>query len=280
MAVFLDIDADFMFKPRTSGNSRIHQEMWVSPDDFVTKLRAAGLRWEDGCVTLFTDHKEAYFVWREWRAHRDTLVHVDAHSDMYDTFSWCLHCGNYLKKAVEEGMFSKVIWVAPDWLVRGGEWARWDIPFLTMSGARESGYRPGVNIGDGAGTISIKHGKVKFSVLSMKDFRMPNTRVRLVTVATSPLFVPSRETGAIRQLVEVVCCGASRVSVRPNIPLSLEEPRLKELLKVDFAPGGSPAVFKGGEARVSRRRSTEGFLWVEHRVIAEACSVHNLPHRA
>lgn len=300
MAVFLDIDADFMFKPRTSGNTLTRQELWARPDDLLKNLKAAGLKWKGSSVALFTDHKEAYFVWKEWGAHLDTLVHVDAHSDMYDTFSWCLHCGNYLRRALEERMFSKVVWVMPDWLLGSGDWARWDIPFVnvrrsdsrlgnegeavsTGEGRDQSGIdgprgkisqgyngracRPDISIANGVATVSIKYGKLEFSVVSMEDFKMPNTRVALVTLATSPMFVPAVELGAIRQLVEKVARDASYVEVRPNISLSLKEPRLRELLKVDFARVSSPRFLRERETRTSGRwRSALGFLWVEHRM--------------
>ncbi len=304
MAVFLDIDADFMFRPRTSGNTLTKQELWASPDDLLKDLKAAGLKWKGSPLALFSDHKEAYFVWKEWGAHLDTLVHVDAHSDMYDTFSWCLHCGNYLRRALAERMFSKVIWVMPDWLLGSGDWARWDIPFVTVRrsdsrlgnergtvSTREErdqndidgppgkiwqryngrGCRPDLSSVDGVATVSIKHGKVEFSVVSMEDFKMPNTRVVLVTLATSPMFVPASGLGAVRELVERVARDASCVEVRPNIPLSLKEPRLRELLKVDFARASSPGLFRERETWTSGRwRTALGFLWVEHRMMAEA----------
>lgn len=302
MAVFLDIDADFMFKPRTSGNTLMRQKLWVKPDDLLENLKAAGLKWKGSPVALFTDHKEAYFVWKETGAHLDTLVHVDAHSDLYDTFSWFLHCGNYLRRALEERVFSKVVWVMPDWLLGSGDWVRWDIPFFTLRrNSRLGTERETVSIGeerdqsgidgprgkisqrhagcggrlnlrsaDSVAIVSIKHGKVEFRAVSMEDFKMPNTKVTLVTVATSPMFVPVSGLGAVRELVEKVARHASYVEVRPNIPLSLKEPRLRELLKVDFAQSSSPGLFRERKICSSRGwRTAVGFLWVEHRMIAE-----------
>ncbi|MBE3519057.1 MAG: hypothetical protein IMW97_02000 [Firmicutes bacterium] len=290
MAVFLDIDADFMFKPRTSGNTLTRQVLWITPDDLLSSLKAAGLKWKGSPVALFTDHKEAYFVWKESGARLDTLVHVDAHSDLYDTFSWSLHCGNYLRRALEERMFSKVIWVVPDWLLGSGEWTKWDIPFfdgescelrVQRGWAREGraalrGLENVVGTGDGspgrleaAPAIAVRRRKIRFETVPLGSFNMPNSTISLITLATSPMFVPASELGSVRELVEKVARDASCVEVRPNIPLSLRDPRLEELLTVDFVQAGSQAFPRLRKGRASDGwRAAVGFLWAEHQVMS------------
>ncbi|HHY34578.1 MAG TPA: hypothetical protein GX510_02910 [Firmicutes bacterium] len=290
MAVFLDIDADFMFKPRTSGNTLIKQRLWIRPEDLLKNLKAAGLKWKGSPVALFTDHKEAYFVWKEWGAHSDTLIHVDAHSDLYDTFSWSLHCGNYLRRALEERMFSKVVWVMPDWLPGSGEWTKWDIPFfggesyevrVRRSRAPECnavlrGEENVVGTADGhpgrfeAGRgIAVRRRKVRFQAVPLGYFNMPNSTVALTTLATSPTFVPAGELGSVRELVERIARDASCVEVRPNIPLSLRDPRLRELLRADLVQAGSPELLRLRTGRTSGGwRAAAGFLWAEHRAMA------------
>ncbi|HHY37936.1 MAG TPA: hypothetical protein GX507_03310, partial [Clostridia bacterium] len=136
MTVCLDIDADFIFRPRTTGNPTVRQDPWISPEDFVRALRRSGLDWRNCRAAVFADHEQAYFVWRNQGIHLATLVHVDAHSDFYDSFPWLVHCGNFLRKAAEEGFLKKIVWVVPPWLYESGEWRKWDLPHLRLGGTK------------------------------------------------------------------------------------------------------------------------------------------------
>ncbi|QUL98841.1 MAG: hypothetical protein IMF26_01820 [Candidatus Fermentithermobacillus carboniphilus] len=270
MGVFLDIDADFIFEPRTSGNCLVKQRPWISPGRLRATLRRSGLSWAGAETFIFTDHKEAYFVWKERRVSHSTLIHVDTHSDMYDSFPWVVHCGNFLRKALDERVFSRVVWVMPGWLYDSGDWEKFDLP-----GARR-------NKGDcrdhsrrQVPTVLIWDKKIPVEAVPLDAFVMPNTRVQLLTIATSPSFVPFRSE-VVRQFVEKMAGterdkSASRasdslarsgpgvpckVTVRPNIPLCLEHPVLKRLLEE-----------AGGEDLSGRKGF--GYLWAEHRIIQE-----------
>jgi hypothetical protein len=257
----LDIDADFMFRPRTCGNPRIRQRCWIEPGEFVGRLEEAGLDWDASPMMAFTDHKEAYFVWREWGAHSATLVHVDAHSDFYDTFPWLVHCGNFLRRAAGEGMFSKIVWVVPRWLYDAGEWERWDTPGVRLSvGRKRLSYHQKGRCREGRGTA--------FEIVPHDRFLMPNSRVVLMTLATSPAFVPADGLPLVKDLVSSLGQRCSRVVVRPHIPGSLENPVLRRLwtdVRREGREGGAVRLRRSEtEAREPAVRRLLGYLWIEH----------------
>ena len=258
MSVYLDIDADFMFRPRTAGNPRVQQVCWMMPGELVERLGEAGLGWDESLAVVFTDHKEAYFVWKEWGAHSATLVHVDAHSDFYDTFPWLVHCGNFVRRAVEDGLFSKVVWVVPRWLYDSGEWERWDTPGVRLQKRRKTpSYRERGRCRAGR--------EVEVEIVPHDRFFMPNSRAALVTVATSPAFVPASGLPLVRELVDCVAERCSVLVVRPHIPMSIEEPALRSLWLDVRGEVGTGRTGRG-ETRSSAVRRLLSYLWVEHEV--------------
>ena len=260
MGVYLDIDADFMFRPRTSGNPRVRQDCWTTPGEVVDGLEKAGLGWDESPAAVFTDHKEAYFVWKEWGAHSATLVHMDVHSDFYDTFPWLVHCGNFVRKAAEDGLVSKVVWVVPRWLYDSDEWERWDTP-----GVRLQRHRKTLSYHE-KGRCCAGH-EVEVEIVPHDRFLMPNCRAALVTVATSPASVPAEGLLQVRELVDCVAERCSRLAVRPHIPMSIDDPALRRLW-LDVRRGDGATTGRGaatsGAAAAHRLLS---YLWVEHDVV-------------
>lgn len=63
---------------------------------------------------LIENHDEAYHLWRRMGLRNQSLVHVDAHHDMW----WLddeqdLTIGNYVCQAIKAGIVSEVVWVVP-----------------------------------------------------------------------------------------------------------------------------------------------------------------------
>lgn len=210
MSVCLDIDADFIFRPRTTGNPTVRQDPWISPEDFVHALRSSGLEWENCRVTVFADHEQAYSVWKDQGIRQATLVHVDAHSDFYDTFPWLVHCGNFLRKAAEEGFLKKIVWVVPPWLYESGEWRKWDLPHLRFRSTR-------INT-PSRFLWSHLDRKAEIEVVPLDGFSMPRSRVTLVTVATSPRFVPKQAFSLVNELVEFIIRDCSHLIEKSPLP--------------------------------------------------------------
>jgi len=271
MAICLDIDADFLFKPRSNGNIlRTSQDLWLTPEELLGSLRKAGLRWPLSPAWIFTNHKEAYFIWREQGFSSETLVHVDAHADLYDSFPWMVHCGNFLRKAVEEGRFCKVIWVVPPWLYVDRESAKRDLPGFQLRTAGSQDHLNRVSHGSenraalGGANEANRHRQVfrmgkkaEVEVVPLDRFRLSPTKVKIVTLATSPLFVSADGYPAIKDLVRAVARECGAVSVRADIPLCLEDPVLGRDIGRYGKKSGSPTVLN------------LDYLWAEHRRLEE-----------
>ncbi len=69
---------------------------------------------------LLEHHDGALHVWRRLGIRAHTVVHVDAHHDMWwiDDRSGSVDISNYLCQAIKEGIVRDVIWIVPD-----GTWA-------------------------------------------------------------------------------------------------------------------------------------------------------------
>jgi tetratricopeptide (TPR) repeat protein len=66
-------------------------------------------------TATFDLHDQAYDVWRDAGAERDTLVHVDAHHDAAHAPAWgAIDIGNYVRAAIRDGLIGSVRWIVPD----------------------------------------------------------------------------------------------------------------------------------------------------------------------
>ena len=98
-------------------------------------------------IYLFDEHNEAFFYWFMENLKKplpDTLIHIDAHRDFYDTSCRCaygharlktrkeklkwaaeyareLRIDSFIKPAILNGFFSKVTSVYPDWRFAFGQ---------------------------------------------------------------------------------------------------------------------------------------------------------------
>lgn len=116
--ILLDIDVDFFYGPPAYNPEELNPDRfkaWLSAQDFLAAISRVGLRLPSRSARGMADHKEAYFHWKR-AGFRDALVvHFDAHSDCYQSLPEVVHCGNFLRKAILEGIVGKVIWVIPTW---------------------------------------------------------------------------------------------------------------------------------------------------------------------
>lgn len=236
MGVYLDVDADILFAPRNNGGAASNQFAWISPDDLVNHLKVAGLDWSESVLSAFTDHKEAYFVWKDLHVVDQRLVHVDSHLDCYGTFSWMLHCGNFLRRALDEHMFSEVIWVIPNWLWEQGDFLTYDSP--AIPGERWTLTRRSREIRWRC------RNKALIRVVRFEEFLMPSCTVTHVTFATSPGFVPGYGIRSIQRLFDLLASTCSKVEIHPS-----PEAWLSDFMGTQF----------------SEDPPSKGYLWFEHR---------------
>jgi tetratricopeptide (TPR) repeat protein len=74
---------------------------------------------------MMEDHRDAYFLWQEMGLRGASCLHIDAHLDMAaiqvpldaSLSRADINCGNYLLKAIQEGIIGRLIWVVPPHLM-------------------------------------------------------------------------------------------------------------------------------------------------------------------
>ena len=80
-------------------------------------------------VTRVENHDDAYHVWRSSGLRSQTLLHIDAHHDMWWTPEpeTNLNIANFICYAIREGIVARVVWVVPDaaWQSSTGRRAVW-----------------------------------------------------------------------------------------------------------------------------------------------------------
>lgn len=65
-------------------------------------------------INLVEEHEEAYFIWKKHKFLKKTIVHIDAHLDVFPDVSNNINLGNFLYKAIKENIVSTLWWVVPD----------------------------------------------------------------------------------------------------------------------------------------------------------------------
>lgn len=116
--ILLDIDVDFFYGPPAYNPGELNPDRfraWLSAEDFLATISRKGLRLPPRSARGMADHKEAYFCWKRAGFRNALAVHFDAHSDCYLSLPEIVHCGNFLRRAILEGIVGKVIWVLPTW---------------------------------------------------------------------------------------------------------------------------------------------------------------------
>lgn len=201
MNVYVDIDLDYLVKPvqkKSINNIRILKNCQCEISDtdvFVNQLKSKGLL-NAREKKFFTNHKKSYTYWWVKRMYNMTLIHIDAHSDLYRNRSRDLTflgdmdmaCDDYIWYGIRDGFISRIFWVIPEGLydLSNRELSR---QFISESMINH------VNCGDGIMEISfsvntrIGEREILYSICTID--KLPEIEAaELLTVATSPEFVP------------------------------------------------------------------------------------------
>ncbi|KRQ86738.1 hypothetical protein ABG79_01490 [Caloramator mitchellensis] len=127
MRIYVDIDLDFLVKPiKQEGINNIRkykgEDCTVSNvENFISTLNNLRLL-KAKQKKFFTNHKKSYTYWWINRSLNNTLIHIDAHSDLYRNKQRDLtllsdtdmNCDDYIWYAIRDGFIEKIYWVVPD----------------------------------------------------------------------------------------------------------------------------------------------------------------------
>ncbi|SEF78904.1 hypothetical protein SAMN05660865_01015 [Caloramator fervidus] len=199
MGIYVDIDLDFLVKPiKQEGinNKRLYkgEECFVSDiEEFILNLKEHGLL-NTKQKKFFTNHKKSYTYWWINRSLNNTVIHIDAHSDLYRNKQENLtllkdtdmNCDDYMWYAIRDGFISKIYWVVPynSYNLNDPKVAEKFVPQKLVKS---------INIKNNCidytleviTRLGIKN--IEYSILTFEN--LPNFKeIELLTVATSPEF--------------------------------------------------------------------------------------------
>lgn len=222
MGIYVDIDLDYLVKPvekESINNIRIYNNNKSIVDNvemFVNKLDEKGLLGTSN-RKFFTNHRKSYTYW--WIAKRQnmTVIHIDAHSDLYRNRNSDLTmlrdtdmgCDDYIWYAIRDGFISKLYWVVPENL--------YDLSsssivkrFIPENMIKYYIYENEIlniifNVKTRLGNRIIDY-KI-CTIENLPQFKMPE----LITVATSPEFIPQSADNEIFKALELLGAGNDEI---------------------------------------------------------------------
>lgn len=244
--LYLDIDMDYFVTPvekASIDNVRIYYDRncEVRPVGPVAdKLREAGLSWDKSSIHCFTNHKKTYTYWWMVKKKGCTVIHIDAHSDLYRNYDEDLRllpngeigCHNYLWYAIRDGYIDEIYWVVPesqDFLI-SEENAKRIIDKALITRVAEDDI--GLHIYFNCINIEGKEKEISLHVCKIERLPYIGGKCDRVTIATSPEFIPEKADGMIRELLD--CFGADE-SLKANIYRQHRDMLLKPVEEVEAA---------------------------------------------
>lgn len=201
MGVYLDIDLDFLVSPvrqKSINNVRVYKndKCKISDvDEFIKALNTKGLL-NPKDKRFFTSHRKSYTYWWINKLMDMTLIHIDAHSDLYRVKNKALTllcdsdmgCDDYIWYAIRDGFISKIYWVIPEGLynLRETDLAK---RFISKDMLKNYSYEDNMLKIDFEVETRLGKREIKYSICTLKALPCFD-RIDFMTVATSPEFIP------------------------------------------------------------------------------------------
>lgn len=199
MSLYLDIDLDYFIWPvlrESVANHRPPTTEWkaTDPASLLDLLKAKKIELGPHRY-LFTNHMQSHLRWWISRQPDNVVIHIDAHSDLYGHSQRdlknlaMLGCQNYLWHAIREGLLGEIYWVIPDGLLDTSD---------TNLVANMFTPEQVADVSTQAGILHIElicqtpagEKIIPYHILSAQQLPIFNQRAQIITVATSPEFIP------------------------------------------------------------------------------------------
>lgn len=233
MGVYVDIDLDFLVSPvrqKSINNFRIYKYdlcSLIDSNNFVSKLSNKGLL-NTKEKKFFTNHRKSYTYWWIKKKRDMTLIHIDAHSDLYRNKNRNLTtlrdtdmgCDDYIWYAIRDGYISRLFWVIPDNLYDLSN-ATIAEKFISKDMLKE--YKFEDNILKIKFQVITRFGRkdLDYWILGIDDLP-PIDCCDMLTLATSPEFIPQSADEGIKNTLELL--GASEEDVTRIMKIHTEMP--------------------------------------------------------
>lgn len=212
MSIYVDIDLDYLIKPvmqKSINNIRMYKNIPCEISDpklFIEKIKCRGLL-NVKERKFFTNHRKSYTYWWIRKMTDMTLIHIDAHSDLYRNRSSNLTalkdtdmgCDDYIWYGIRDGFISKIFWVVPKGLYNLGnlELSRQFIEesMIIQSSCDNNIMKIKFNV-----YTRVGEREIDYTICTIDD--LPEIEsAELLTVATSPEFVPEAADSIFENLL-------------------------------------------------------------------------------
>lgn len=237
MNIYVDIDLDYLVKPvqqKSINNLRLYKNnicQISEADVFINKLKSKGLL-NVRERKFFTNHKKSYTYWWIKKMYNMTLIHVDAHSDLYRNRNreltllndMDMGCDDYIWYGIRDGFISKIFWVIPEGLYDLGniELSRQFIAedMIIQSSCEKDAMKIKFSVNTRIGEREIDY------IICTIDKLPEIDSAALLTVATSPEFVPEAADCVFEKVLHELGAGDEEIErimkMHQEMPISLE----------------------------------------------------------
>jgi hypothetical protein len=202
--IYIDLDMDYFVKPvqKSSVNGiRKYKDESCDieyPYGTINKLKSRVLFPEE--KHIFTNHKKSYIYWWMKRIEGCTVIHMDAHSDLYRNKQKDLrllrdtemNCDDYLWYAIRDGFINEIYWVYPQGVVNIDDEEIAERIFgtsvINKKEFLENELSVCLDIIDGRGTNK----NINIHILEIDSLPFFKEKAIMLTAATSPEFIPEK----------------------------------------------------------------------------------------
>lgn len=222
MSIYVDIDLDYLVKPikkESINNIRLYRDEECTLDsveNFLEKLKARGLL-ETREKKFFLSHRKSYTYWWIKKSRNNTLIHIDAHSDMYRNKNRDLTllrdtdmgCDDYIWYAIRDSFVDRVYWVIPE-----NSYDIYSQEFIerTLPKSMLLGYRHEDNMLKAVLSVNTRDGEkeIEYNITHLEDLSSFND-IEMLTLATSPEFVPLSADFEFERAMRLIGAGEDEV---------------------------------------------------------------------
>ncbi|WP_041274941.1 hypothetical protein [Desulforamulus reducens] len=201
MALYLDIDIDYFINPIIKESRANHRPLddrsYYINDPYqlfsIIKHKEIALGQKR---YIFTNHMQSHLRWWLNGKSDNTIIHIDAHSDLYGNPRVDLSklerlgCQNFLWHSIREGLISEIYWVFPD---KALDLTDNNIVMSMFTVDQIKNYYLKDNILNIEINCLLPGGQPKnilYHLLKATDLPLFNQKAEIITVATSPEFIP------------------------------------------------------------------------------------------
>lgn len=208
MALYLDLDLDYFVYPiikEAVANQRpICEDIYThaDPSHLLSIIKQKKVFWGEKRF-IFVNHMQSHLRWWLNGKKNNTVIHIDAHSDLYGhslrdlSNLKMLGCQNFLWHSIREGLVSEIYWVFPDNAV---DLLKENLVYDIFTTEQLNNFYLRDNILNIELNCLLPGNKPKtilYHLLKAEDLPVFGETAEITTVATSPEFIPRQADSLI-----------------------------------------------------------------------------------